>query len=496
MEKRLTAFINSINRELFTGPREQNITGLCYDSRYASTGSLFFALPGLHTDGKRFIDDAVKRGATTVIYEGELSRLHPGVSYIRVKNSRSAMSTLSAAFFDHPSRELTVIGVTGTDGKSTTVSFIYQLLQACGMHSGFLSTVQFNTGGAAGHNYLRQSTPEAPEIHGLLAEMRDNGVKYAAVEATSHGLSEKTQRLRDVRFSSAVITNITHEHLEFHGSFAAYRHDKANLFRNAAIAVINRDDPHAEYFLAAADRAGSRSYTYSLQASAVTDFRLLSYEEQPDSIDFHFSYGGEDFSTSLPFIGSFNIENYAAAFLAVQTLTGCSPGLLARSAAKLHPVAGRMNVIRAGQPFRIIVDYAHTPGSFAKVLPVIREQTEKRLIAVFGSAGERDVEKRPQQGKLADRYCDILVLTDEDPRGEDPLSILKDIAAGCTGKEEGENLLLIPDRREAIKKAFSLAEAGDTVLLLGKGHEKSIIYKDGAIEWDESAEALKCLQGY
>ncbi len=482
MEERLTAFIDSINRK--------NISALCYDSRRASEGSLFFALPGIHSDGKLFISDAVRRGAKTVVYEGELDNFHPGTTYIRVTNCREAMSAFSSAFFDRPSESMYTIGVTGTDGKSTTVFFIYQLLRACGLPAGYLSTVRFNTGaGTTSNNYLRQSTPEAPEIQGLLAEMRENGVEYAVLEATSHGLSPKTQRLRDVHFSAGVLTNISHEHLEFHGSFEQYRRDKANLFKNVRSAVINADDPQANYFIETAARAGSDILTYSLLPSGEGDFNVLSYRQLPEALHCTFAYRGRQFSVRLPFIGSFNLENYAAAFLAAREAGDCPPDMLAEAAGGLEPVPGRMNIIAKGQPFTVIVDYAHTPGSFSKVLPLLRGQTEKRLIAVFGSAGERDPGKRPKQGAVADTYCDIIVLTDEDPRGEDPGAILREIAAGCGGKSEGDNLLLIPDRREAIRKAFSLAGPGDTVLLLGKGHEKSIIYNDGPVPWDETAAA-------
>ncbi len=496
MEKRLTAFIDSINIEDCTGPRDSIISALHYDSRRVEKGSLFFALPGMHTDGKLFIDDAVRRGAQAVVYEGKTPAFHPGIAYVRVANTRTAMSRLSAFFYDYPSSSMNITGITGTDGKSTTVSFIHQLLEHCGQKSGFLSTVQFNTGTGTTHNYLRQSTPEAPEIHALLAEMRNKGVRFAIVEATSHGLSPKTARLLDVRFSNAVLTNISHEHLEFHGSFLQYKKDKARLFENIQNAIINADDPESGFFSSVATDSGAALQTYSMGQHPDADFIVRSYREENERIYAEIVFLGKEHSIQLPLVGAFNLENYAAAFLAVCKSAGCSPDVLAEGARFLRPVAGRMHVIASDTPFRVIVDYAHTPGAFSKVLPFIQNRTRGRLIAVFGSAGERDMEKRPIQGEIADRFCDCIILADEDPRNEDAMTILEAIAEGCRNKERGENLFLIPDRRKAIRKAYSLAETEDTVILLGKGHEKSIIYAEGPIKWDEAAIAGEILKEF
>lgn len=496
MEKRLTAFIESINMERLTGPPDPMITGLYYDSRRVAPGGLFFALPGLHTDGKKYIDNAIKKGARGVVYEGKYQHFHPRISYIQVPDCRKAMSSLSAAFYENPSGSIHIVGVTGTDGKSTTVYLTYQLYRLAGKSTGFLSTVSFNTGKKTSSNFLRQSTPEAPEIHGLLREMVENGMEYAVVEATSHGLSPKTRRLEDVSFSTGIFTNITHEHLEFHGTFQQYRNDKSLLFRSVSSAIINRDDENADFFISAAAAAGASVFTYTMDPKREADFTRLSYTETDREIRFVFAYNGSNYTARVPFIGLFNLENFAAAFLAVQTSTGCDPALIAESASMLRPVEGRMNVVPSAHPFRVIVDYAHTPGAFSTVLPLLRRHTKGKLIAVFGSAGERDIEKRSLQGEIADRYCDFIVLADEDPRGEDPMSILLEIAEGCTNKQKGETLFTIPDRLDAIRKAFSLAGPGDTVALLGKGHEKSIIYKNGAVEWDEIRAAEECLRDF
>ncbi|MFO7850759.1 MAG: UDP-N-acetylmuramoyl-L-alanyl-D-glutamate--2,6-diaminopimelate ligase, partial [Spirochaetia bacterium] len=480
------------------GEGDPIIGSLKYDSREVAEGVLFFALPGIHTDGHDFIRDAVRRGAAAVVHSKPLPDYSPGTVYLRVENTRAVMSPISAEFYHHPSHELTVIGVTGTDGKSTTVSFIHQLLEAAGRKTGFLSTVQFNTGGVTEKNRFRQSTPEAPEIHRILRTMKDAGCTHAVVEATSHGLSKLNNRLGDVFFDIGVFTNISREHLEFHKTFEQYLYDKANLFRSLggefAKAIINLDDSNAPYLI---DACPAEALTYSLHkpeadifASRITDRDggqeiILHYRE-------HYRQT-EETRVYLPLPGRFNVENLLAALGAVVSLPDSKLNDFTPPIGRLVPVKGRMVPVRLGQPFEVLVDYAHTPGSFEKLFPQLREHTKGRLIALFGSAGERDLEKRSRLGEIASRYCDIIVLADEDPRGEEPRAVLEEVAAGCGEKRVGEDLLLIEDRSAAIRHAFSLAEKEDLVVLLGKGHEGSIIYADGPIPWDEEQEAVKAL---
>ncbi len=482
------------------GDVDRPLTAVVYDSRDAREGCLFVALDGLHVDGHRFIADAVKRGAAAVVHSKSTDPPVPGVGYARVENTRSLLSPLSAAFFDDPSRSLRVIGVTGTDGKSSTVWFIQQLLEARGKRSGFLSTVSFQTGAEAVKNPFRQSTPEAPEIHGMLSDMRRMGKEFAVVEATSHGLSARTNRLGDVLFDAAVMTNVTHEHLEFHGTFAQYRSDKANLFRALSrsrnkeidcprFGVVNADDPSHGYFKECTQLP---VYAYALRGPADLVARDVSMDLSGSS--FMMECGGKRRQARISIPGPFWVENVLAACLTVSHALSEDPLALAELLPGLSGVQGRMERIDLGQGFGVIVDYAHTPGAFQKLLPWIRPLARGRLFVVFGSAGERDREKRPMQGRLAGEYSDVVVITDEDPRGEDSMSILRDIARGCGGKREGEDLFLIPNRPQAIRRAFSLAAPGDSVLLLGKGHEGSIIHADGPHAYDEREEAEKALR--
>jgi len=496
MKKRLSAITGNINITGRSGP-DPEITGIFYDSRRVIPGGLFVATDGLHTDGHRFIPAALEKGAAAVL-ASRPADCPPEVAFLLTENPRLCLSSLASAFYDHPSRRLKVIGVTGTDGKTSTVFLIHQLLSLSGKKSGFLSTATYQAGGEILKNPYRQSTPEAPEVQEILAEIAGAGCEYAAIETTSHGLSPRTGRLADVRFEAGVFTNITHEHLEFHGTFEVYRQDKSRLFSRleagSSGGIINRDDPQWAFFAEAARKNSPEVplYTYS-RSDGEAD--LYCREIRQDQAGSTFRLGGAD--TDLPvrlnIPGNFNIENTLAALLAVRAVTGAPLEELVPLVPRLTGVKGRMKTVDRGQPFTVIVDYAHTPGAFEKILPDIRTTARGRVIALFGSAGERDVAKRPMLGALAHRYCDILVLTDEDPRGEVSQEILEEIAAGAPGRTRGEDLFLVPDRRQAMLEAFRLARPEDTVLLLGKGHESTIIYADGPIPWDEEETARECL---
>jgi UDP-N-acetylmuramoyl-L-alanyl-D-glutamate--2,6-diaminopimelate ligase len=491
------------NGETLTGPEENVITGIVYDSRDVVPGSCFVALQGLHTDGHQYIKTAIKKGALAVVFSTPPESYDEKIAWLQVKDTRKALSRLSVDYYDDPSKEIIVIGVTGTDGKSTTVYFIQQLLEMEGEKAGLLSTVNIKTGDKLETNPFRQSTPEASHIQRILREMVDNGLKYAVIEATSHGLSPKTDRLTAVDFEVAVLTNVTHEHIEFHGTHEQYRMDKSNLFRTVAkkaeketsFGVINADDDWVEFFL---DAAGmSPVFTYSLK-DPEADLFVSRFSCDPSGTDFSLVIPGEMKETRINLPGLFNVENVMASLLAVSELLDCSPLDLIDHVPSLKGVKGRMTRIEKKQPFTVIVDYAHTPGSFEKLFPTVKSNLQGHLIVVFGSAGERDTEKRMEQGEIADEYCDFIILTDEDPRGEDRMQILKDIAEGISDKKENQNLFLVPDREEAIRKAISIARDGDMVLTLGKSHETSIIQADGPHHWDEIAVVEKILaeKGY
>ncbi|MDR3019931.1 MAG: UDP-N-acetylmuramoyl-L-alanyl-D-glutamate--2,6-diaminopimelate ligase [Treponema sp.] len=492
------------------GTADPVVTSLEFDSRSVKNGSLFFALPGQHTDGSKFIDEAIAKGASIIVHENDITVKKPDVVYLKVENSRFAMSPISASFYDFPSQRMLVTGVTGTEGKSTTVSLIWQLLTLMGKKAGYISTVQHCLGGKVAWNNEHQTTPEAPIVQRLLYEMAENGCEFAILEASSHGLSKKTNRLGDVDFCSAVFTNLNHEHLEFHGTFEQYMDDKANLFRAldyympqesasffGPFGVINGDDRNSRYFAKA-----TQQKTFMFSASGRDGDLILKCVESNARGSWyvvHIPVLNENIELRDKLPGVFNSGNVLAALLTVSGLLKLPVREIAPLVKKLEPVKGRMTRIDKGQHFEVIVDYAHTPSSCETIFPPLRNRLSKtggRIISVFGSAGERDTQKRAQQGKIAAAFSNIIILTDEDPRGEDSMDILNEIAKGVNennGFKTGKNLYLIPDRPAALRKALNLAVTGDLVLLLGKGHENSIIYADHIMPYDEIAEAEKAL---
>lgn len=508
MAKQLNALTVSIPIISRKGPANPTIEGLAYDSRLIKKNYLFFAFQGLHADGHDYINAAIQNGASAIIYDKELSTFNPAISYIKVLDARLAMSQVSDDYFDHPSDSLYVIGVTGTEGKSTTVYLIYQLLKLAGYKAGFFSTVMSDSGNGEVPNPEHQTTPEAIAVHQHLASMRDAGCFFAVVESSSHGLSSRTGRLANVHFDCAIMMNVTHEHLEFHGTWEQYRSDKANLFRNLdthrhkkiisgvertlpSFGLVNADDPSANYFAACTQKP---VYSFSLNTNCAT---VGASNLVPDERGCSFILNDQEnnhYPVRINLPGTFNVMNAMAALVAVSKITGLTYKDLIPLLPQLKPVRGRMMRLSRGQPFEVVIDYAHTPSSFETVLAPLRRQYTGRIICLFGSAGERDTAKRPLQGAIAEKYCDILVLTDEDPRGEDSMRILEEIAEGCKHKIGNTNLFLIPDRPTAIRYAFSLAKPGDLVLLLGKGHENSIIYQDRVMPYDEEKEALQALR--
>lgn len=551
-EHKILAADGSIINDL-TEIKSIPIENLVFDSREISKNSLFFALPGTHIDGKAFIAQAIEKGANAIVFQGELSgtikdevakaiikrTIDNGLSddqpkfapaLIQVPDARFSMAPLSACFYDNPSERLVVIGVTGTEGKSSTVSFIWQLLRACGKKAGFISTVEYSFGGEALPNPQHQTTPEAPIIQHHLNQMLENGCTYAVVETSSHGLSPRLNRTGNINFDCGAFMNVTLEHLEFHKTFEQYRDDKANLFRKldsadhvktisgektkiTPVGIVNLEDPSAEYFLKATKQkvwgfttngkagrnAGENDQNASLPAipSGLPYMTATDIISDSSSLSFTITEStGKSYQVKSKLPGAFNAYNLMASIIAVSKMTGISAEEVAAKIPELTPIKGRMTVISQGQPFELIVDYAHTPSSFETIFPPIRKRCRGKMICVFGSGGERDLTKRPLQGAIAARFCDIVILADEDPRGEDPVELLKMIAAGAEkeGKKMNEDLFITHERPKAIRQAFRLAGENDIVLLLGKSHENSIIYKNGPIKYDEISEAKKALE--
>lgn len=476
----------------------ERIGAVQFDSRAVRPGDLFVCVPGERFDGHAFAPQAVAAGAVALIAAADradaLRAL--GVPVAAVPDPRLTLSAVAAAHEGYPARRLTVIGITGTDGKSTTAFLTHAALEGCGVRTGLLTTVQTRIAGRVVPNPTRLTTQEAPVVQQLLAEMVDAGCTHAIVEATSHGLA--LHRLDDCAFDIAVFTNLSSDHLDFHGTIEAYRDAKARLFTmldaetgkaGPRAAIVNADDPAAAA-MHAATRAPRWSYSLASDAADVTAREIVS---GPRGSTYTASVRGHIVRTSVPIPARFNVLNALAA-LGVAAALGLDIERAAAGIASCAGVPGRMERISVAsdeaEPFDAIVDYAHTGEALTQVLRTLRPLVAGRLIVVFGCAGERARERRTGLGSAAALLADYSVLTEEDPRSEDPTLILDEIAAAmiAAGAREGAQFERVPDRRAAIRRAVMLAQPGDLVLVAGKGHESSIERADGPHPWDDRDE--------
>lgn len=470
-----------------------SVQSIQYDSRRVSKGDVFVAISGGNTDSHEFIPDAVQKGAVAVV--GTRSGLILPVPYIRVEDSREALAYLAASFYDHPARKMTVIGVTGTDGKTTTANLIYEILNAAGMKVGLVSTVNAKIGSEVIDTGFHVTTPEATDVQRYLAEMVGAGMTHVVLETTSHGLAQ--YRVLGCEYDIAVITNITHEHLDYHGSYEEYRAAKARMFTalaqttikpsgNPRLAVLNRDDISYPYL---SSIVTTTQVSYALEGEA--DLTAVDIKTTSRGVDFIVKENNltEIVHCNIP--GRYNVSNCLAAIAAARGL-GVSLQTAASGIMRLSGVPGRMEAIDFGQPFTAIVDFAHTPNALKVALETAREMTGKRIIAVFGSAGLRDRQKRRMMAEVSTTLADITILTAEDPRTESLEAILEEMAsaAQASGGIEGSTFFRVPDRGEAIRQAVNMAQPGDLVITCGKGHEQSMCFGTIEYPWDDR-NALK-----
>ncbi len=468
---------------------DAEISGLVSDSRSVQPGFLFIALQGGNVDGHKFIPSALEHGVAAVVGTQSLPEL--SVPYLQVDDSRMALPHLAAAFYGFPARKLTMIGVTGTDGKTTTTNMIYQILLAAGYKSGMISTINAVIGDQVLDTGFHVTTPDAPDIQRYLSQMVEQGLTHVVLEVTSHGLAQ--HRADACEFDVAVITNITHEHLDYHGSYETYRSAKARLFidlnttlakeqGNPRRSVLNRDDASFNY-LSEVSTGSLLSYGFHPEA----DIRPVNIEHIDDGINFVVVGKGQQFSIFCPLSGDFNISNCLAAISATVFTLGVSPDAAQAGIAELKNVPGRMEKINLGQDFTAIVDFAHTPNALQCALRSVRQYTHGKVIAVFGAAGLRDRQKRRMMAETSVELADLTILTAEDPRTELLDDILAEMAAGASSKEgiEGVTFWRIPDRGAAIRFAVAKAQAGDVVIACGKGHEQSMCFGEVEYPWDD-----------
>ena len=435
------------------------IRALEYDSRKVEAGDCFFAVVGTASDGHNYIASAIERGARAIVCQRLPETLDSSVAYILVEDSNIAMAAMAAAFYGHPSRELKLVGVTGTNGKTTTATLLYDMFMAMGHKAGLISTVVYRIGSRSIHS--THTTPDSIRLNAMMREMVDEGCKYCFMEVSSHAAAQ--HRIDYLHFAGALFSNLTHDHLDYHGTYKEYIRAKKSFFDaldKSAWAVVNIDDRNGEVMV-----QNTRAKVYRLSLRSMADFHTRIIELMTDGM--HLDLAGHD--VWVKFTGRFNAYNLTTVYAAA-TLLGIDPIEVLTTLSTLSPVSGRFETIVAKNRTMAVVDYAHTPDALENVLQTIEEvrTPQQQLFVVCGCGGDRDRTKRPEMAAIALRYATTAIFTSDNPRTEDPEAILDDMIAGVG---EAKNYLRITDRREAIRTASLLANAGDIILVAGKGHE-------------------------
>jgi UDP-N-acetylmuramoyl-L-alanyl-D-glutamate--2,6-diaminopimelate ligase len=479
------------------GGSDEPVTGVEYDSRRVRPGSVFVAMKGGSTDGNRYVEKAIAAGALGIITDSPQSFDHllvfrPGLPLLEVEHGRRALAQASAAFFGHPERRLAVTGITGTNGKTTTAFLIEALLNAAARTTVLVGTIEYHVAGEIRPSV--HTTPESRDLFELMAEGAERGATGLVTEVSSHALDQG--RAAGVNFDVAVFTNLTRDHLDYHQTMEKYFAAKRLLFDGTVypaprVAVINAHDPHAEELAAAARKAGAEVRTYGI---GVGDWRAAGYSLTPGGAVLELETPAGSAKVASRLAGEVNILNLLAA-LAAAHARGVPFAELIAAVPRLKPVPGRFQSVDAGQPFTVIVDYAHTDDALRNLTALARQMTAQsggRVITLFGCGGDRDRTKRPKMGEAAGAGSDFVVATSDNPRSEDPLTILAEIEPGL--KRSGVRYTIEPDRAAAIRLAFKEAAAGDVVLIAGKGHEKEQILARGAVPFDDAEIALQTLR--
>ncbi|MQL52316.1 UDP-N-acetylmuramoyl-L-alanyl-D-glutamate--2,6-diaminopimelate ligase [Desulfofundulus thermobenzoicus] len=460
------------------------VKGIAYDSRRVEPGFVFVAVPGFKTDGHLFVEQALARGAVAVVIQKDMV-LPEGLAFMRVTDSRLALALLSARFYGEPSRKLQLMGVTGTNGKTTTTHLLAAIYRAAGEKTGLIGTIASWIGGR--RLPVEHTTPESLDLQQLLARMVAEGVGVAAMEVSSHALALK--RVAGCRFTAGVFTNITRDHLDFHRDMDDYLRAKALLFQGleeGAVAVINGDDPRSGQVMAV---TRVPCYTYGLGEGVQVRAREINVTSRGVSFALNGPWG--EARVNLKLTGYFNVYNSLAA-LTTAAARGVPLSLAVQALETVTGVPGRCELVDRGQDFTVVVDYAHTPDGLDNILKTARQFTAGRLITVFGCGGDRDRTKRPLMGEIAARLSDLAVVTSDNPRTEDPLRIIADVEEGV--RRVRADYVVIPDRREAIRRAVAGAAAGDTVVIAGKGHEDYQIIGTARYPFDDRKEAARAIE--
>ena len=474
------------------GPRDAVLTGIERDSRKVGKGTLFVCIPGIHVDGHDFIPQAISQGAAAILTTRDID-VPEGVAVLKVPELNEALDAIAPYFHDYPARSMRVIGITGTNGKTTTSYLTRAILRNAGFKVGLVGTIQVMVEEEC--LPVHNTTPDVVELQNILATMRDKGMDYVVMEVSSHALDQN--RVAGIEFDTAVFTNLTQDHLDYHKTFENYRGAKAKLFallsmpgaKQGKTAVVNADDPSAEAML---KEAHCRHFSYGVQKG--TDLRAEAIEVLPGGARFCLSGAFGRMELQLHITGIFNVYNVMSAVGAALS-EGIAPEAIRSALQSFTSVPGRFELVKEGQDFFVIVDYAHTPDGVENVLHTARQIAKRRLITVFGCGGDRDRTKRPIMGRIAAELSDVVIATSDNPRTEDPEFILGQVEEGVREKIGGKRHECIVDRRTAIFRAVELAGKDDIVVILGKGHEDYQILKDRTIHFDDREVAREAIRG-
>ena len=484
----LLEILQGAEAQLPAAAKDLEIRQVACDSRKVQPRALFFALHGAKEDGNAFVRDAISRGAAAIASEeSAASELPSGVAWVQVRESRKALAIAAANFFGHPASALQLVAVTGTNGKTTTTSLVDAMVKASGAKTGLFGTIAYHT--PAGDFPAPNTTPESVDLQGFLAQIRDAGGRYGVLEASSHALS--MDRLWGCHFAAAVFTNLTREHMDYHKTFEDYFAAKRTLFQGTGagapeVAVINTDDEYGKQLSGLA----KRTVTYGLASDAEITTKKFQLTFDGLAFSAHTPNGKVQVASAL--VGRINVYNILAAIGAAQAL-GLSNEAIEAGIRNLESVSGRFQRIHLGQPFFVVVDYAHTDDALENLIRTARELNPKgRIITLFGCGGWKDRTKRPVMGEVTGRLSDLTILSNDNPKTEDPLKIINDIVVGL--QKTAGKYLIEPDREKAIGMAMDEARAGDIVLLAGKGHENYQILADRTLEFDDRDMARKALR--
>jgi UDP-N-acetylmuramoyl-L-alanyl-D-glutamate--2,6-diaminopimelate ligase len=472
------------------GTLDRTVESIVYDSRRVQRNGLFVALRGETSDGHEFIGQAVDKGASVIVTERD--EQHSRVTCLLVENTRNALADLSANFYGHPARKLTLAAVTGTNGKTTTTFLIKHICEKAGLRCGLIGTVRYEIG----ERILPaiRTTPESLDLQELLAQIVNAGCRAAAIEVSSHALAQ--DRTRGLEWNVAVFTNLTQDHLDFHGTMESYFDSKAKLFAHLGsqrekpkpVAIVNIDDRHGEQLLNKIDKRVA-VVTYGMSARA--DFRASNYRVEFSGTSYQLDAQGKSYLVRVPLIGRFNVANSVAALAAANAL-GISLRDAVLGLGKSPQVPGRLELVPAKRQFQVFVDYAHTPDALRNVLKTLRELEPHRLIVVFGCGGNRDRQKRPLMGEIVDRHADYAIVTSDNPRKEDANAIIAEIEKGF----RSSRYVKIADRTQAIGRAITLAQPRDIVLIGGKGHENYQEFADYTVPFDDIQVARRAIEDH